>query len=70
MKKKTRVQFELPNDSMARLARLKDITESSSYADVTKNSYKLYEKMIGFMEEGYTLVLEKDGKQKEFEIFY
>jgi hypothetical protein len=67
---KVRVQFDLAEESHERLQRLKEITEASSYADVTKNSYKLYEMVIGYYEQGYELVLEKDGEKRHVELFY
>lgn len=70
MKETTRVQIELPPASMERLKALKDKTEASSYAEVTKNAFKLYERMIELVESGYTLqVRGKDGKVKELELF-
>lgn len=66
---KTRVQFELNEASMSRLQELKSVTDASSYADVTKNAYKLYERLINYSENGYHFIVEKDGKQKEIEFF-
>ncbi len=39
----TRVQLELPEPSMQRLRDLKRRTEASSYAEVVRNSLKVYE---------------------------
>ena len=69
-KKTTRVQIELPEKSMARLRGLKEETEAGSYADVTRNAYQLYEKMIRLNKEGYELVIRKDGGEKILELFY
>jgi hypothetical protein len=69
-KETTRVQMELPEKSIQRLKLLKDKTEAASYAEVTKNAYRLYEKLIELGEEGYTLCLkDKEGKVREFEVF-
>jgi hypothetical protein len=47
-----RVQMEMPEASYERLAWLKDKTEAASYAEVTKNAYRLYAKMIQLAESG------------------
>lgn len=67
MKKKTRVQFELPEASMERLKRLKDRTEAASYADVTKSAFLLMEHLMTLHDEGKTLtaVDKKTGETQE-----
>jgi hypothetical protein len=45
-KKTARVQLELPESSMERLKALRDKTEAASYAEVIKNSLRLYEALI------------------------
>lgn len=66
----TRVQMELPNTSLDRLKYLKDKTESASYAEVTKNSYKLYSKIIDLVDSGNSLLIkDKDGNIREVEFF-
>lgn len=66
----TRVQMELTEKSLQRLKKLKDKTESSSYAEVTKNAYRLYEKLIEQSEQGCTFcVKDKNGNIRELEIF-
>ncbi len=68
--KTTRVQMELPNKSIERLKLLKDKTEASSYAEVTKNAYRLYEKMILLAEEDNTILIrDVNGKIKEISFF-
>lgn len=47
-----RVQMEMPEASYERLAWLKEKTEAASYAEVTKNAYRLYAKMIQLAEAG------------------
>jgi hypothetical protein len=71
MRETTRVQIELPPASMERLKALKDKTEASSYAEVTKNAFKLYERMIELAESGNVfLVRDKKGNTRELEIFF
>jgi len=66
----TRVQIELPPASMERLKDLKEKTEAASYAEVTKNAFKLYERMIDLAEAGHSfLIRDKLGKTKELELF-
>jgi hypothetical protein len=69
-KKTTRVQMDLPETSLQRLKVLKDKTEAASYAEVTKNAYRLYERMVGYAENGYTfLVRDPEGNLERLEIF-
>lgn len=66
----TRVQLELPRSSFERLNSLKDKTEAGSYAEVTKNAFKLYERIIELAESGHTFqVRDKKGQVKELELF-
>jgi hypothetical protein len=71
MKDTTRVQIELPPASMERLRVLKEKTEATSYAEVTKNAFKLYERMIELFEGGNTLLVrDPHGNIKELELFF
>ena len=71
MKDTTRVQIELPPASMDRLRALKEKTEAISYAEVTKNAFKLYQRLIDLSESGYTLLVRgPDGRIKEIELLY
>lgn len=71
MRETTRVQIELPPASMERLKALKDKTEATSYAEVTKNAFKLYERMMELAESGNVfLVRDKKGNTRELEIFF
>lgn len=55
---------------MARLASLKEATESSSYAEVMKNALRLYESLISQHEQGREVFLrESDGTMIKYEIF-
>jgi hypothetical protein len=70
MKDTTRVQIELPPASMERLRVLKEKTEASSYAEVTKNAFRLYERIIELTGSGNTLLLrDRDGNIKQLELF-
>jgi IS1 family transposase len=69
-KETTRVQMELSEKSLQRLKALKEKTEASSYAEVTKNAYRIYEKMIEYRENDISFCLkDKDGNIKELEMF-
>lgn len=69
-KKTTRVQMELTEGGIQRLKGLKEKTEAISYTEVTKNAYRLYEKIIDFKEQGVTFYIkDKDGNMKEWEFF-
>ena len=71
MKSTTRLQIELPKASMERLRALKDKTEAVSYAEVVRDAFKLYERMIEYAEAGSAiLVRDKEGNVREIEIFY
>lgn len=66
----TRVQLELQEPSMERLQRLKERTESASYAEVIKNAMRLYEALIDEVEAGNELALkDKKGKVTAYRIF-
>jgi len=70
-RKTTRVQLELPEKSMERLADLKNRTEAASYAEVIKNALRLYENIILKHEEGNRFLLKNSqGALTEYEIFY
>ena len=64
IKKTTRVQLELPESSMERLKALRDKTEAVSYAEVIKNSLRLYEALIREAESGNQVCI-KDSKGTE-----
>lgn len=52
MRETTRVQLELPKQSMDRLVALKKKTEAASYAEVIRQALKAYEEMIAASEAG------------------
>lgn len=69
-KETVRVQMELPQPAIERLKALKDKTEASSYAEVTKNAYRLYDMLIEMQESGRSLLMrEPSGEIKELQIF-
>jgi hypothetical protein len=50
---------------MERLKALKDKTEAASYAEVIKNSLRLYEALIGEAEAGNEVLIKSpDGTEK------
>lgn len=70
IKSTTRVQVELPDQSMSRLVSLKDKTEAASYAEVMKNALRLYEDLIKQFEDKKTFFLkDSSGKEIEYRIF-
>jgi hypothetical protein len=71
MKSTTRLQIELPKASMERLKALKEKTEAVSYAEVVRDAFKLYERMIEYVEAGNAIMIrDKEGNTKEIEMFY
>ena len=63
--------MELPDKSMERLKKIKDISEASSYAEVAKNAFRLYEKVIDLIENDNELYIkDKEGNLKQLELFY
>lgn len=70
-KKTTRVQLELPESSMERLKALREKTEASSYAEVIKNSLRLYEALIKEAEGGNQVcVRDKNGAEISYRMIF
>lgn len=70
-KKTTRVQLELPESSMERLKALRDKTEAASYAEVIKNSLRLYEALIKEAEGGSQLYIkDKNGDEISYRMIF
>lgn len=70
-KKTTRVQLELPESSMERLKALREKTEASSYAEVIKNSLRLYEALIKETESGNEVsVKHSNGKETSYRLIF
>ena len=71
VKKTTRVQLELPESSMERLQALKEKTEASSYAEVIKNSLRLYEALIKEAESGNQVCVKSaDGSETSYRMIF
>lgn len=62
--------MELPQVAIQRLKALKEKTEASSYAEVTKNAYRLYDMLIALQESGVSFFMkDSDGNATELRIF-
>ena len=71
VKKTTRVQLELPESSMERLKALRDKTEAASYAEVIKNSLRLYEALIKEAEGGNQVCIKNsDGSETAYRMIF
>ena len=57
-----RLQFEFSSDAYQRLQRIKDETHASSFAELIRNSLRLYEWIMQQEREGYGFGLVKDDK--------
>lgn len=57
-----RVQIDLPPKAFARLMKLKQDSESPSYADVIRNALSLYAAIVAIDQDGGELMVKhKDG---------
>lgn len=71
VKKTTRVQLELPESSMERLKTLREKTEASSYAEVIKNSLRLYEALIKEAEGGNQVCIKSsEGAETTYRLIF
>ncbi len=68
-KSTTRVQLELPDASMERLRALREKTEASSYAEVIKNSLRLYEALVKEAENGKQVCI-KDTDGETYRVIF
>ena len=68
-KNSKRVQMDMPSKSLERLKRLQSITEAASYAEVMRNSLRLYEALINEVDKGHQLLIERDGKVSPYPVF-
>lgn len=69
-KSTTRIQVDLPQKSMERLAALKSKTESSSYVEVVKNALRIYEDLINEFDNGKEFIIrDKEGVTSRYPIF-
>jgi Ribbon-helix-helix protein, copG family len=71
IKKTTRVQLELPESSMERLKALREKTEAVSYAEVIKNSLRLYEALISEAENGNQVCIkDSNGTETAYRLIF
>jgi hypothetical protein len=71
VKKTTRVQLELPESSMQRLRALREKTEATSYAEVIKNSLRLYEALIKEAEGGNEVCVKSaNGNETSYRMIF
>jgi hypothetical protein len=62
--------MELSSGSFARLNKIKELTEASSYTEVMKDALRLYEYFVKKDSEGSDfLVRSKNGDMSEIKIF-
>jgi IS1 family transposase len=55
-----RIQFEFSADAVERLERMKKETEKSSYAEIVRDSLRVYEWFLQQEKAGYDIGLVKD----------
>ena len=66
----TRVQLEMPPQAMERLTRMKEKTESASYAEVIRNALRVFEALMDEHEKGAEFQLKRaDGETVSYRIF-
>lgn len=68
-KMSTRVNFQMDERSLERLKRLKEDIGASSYAEITANSYRLYEFLIGLEKQGKKLIVKSDDSEEVLSLF-
>lgn len=57
-----RIQFEFAPDAIERLNSMKARTDATSYAELVRNSLRLYEWLLDQTNNGYDIGLIKDDK--------
>lgn len=55
-----RIQFEFSADAMRRLNHMKEQADAASYAELVRNSLRVYEWLLKQQEAGYDIGLVKD----------
>ncbi len=65
----TRVNFQMDKKSLERLKRLKKDIGASSYAEITANSYRLYEYLISLEKQGKKLIVKDDNNEETLSLF-
>jgi hypothetical protein len=64
-----RLQIGISGEGFERLKRLKEKTDSSSYADVTSKAYRLYEYFLTALEEDKkVMTVDVNGVQTEIRL--
>lgn len=64
-----RIQMDMPGKSVARLKELQQMTEAASYAEVVRNSLRLYEALIKEIEQGGEILVKNGEEMKKLAIF-
>jgi hypothetical protein len=64
-----RVQIDMPTKSLERLRNLMATTEAASYAEVMKNSLRLYEAIIHEVELGHEILVRTKESTYPLKIF-
>jgi hypothetical protein len=68
--KTVRLNLLLPQQSAARLERLKELTEASSYTEVIRNAIRVYEAIIQEYEKGNKVqFVDKDNRPLGVSVF-
>lgn len=57
-----RIQFEFPPDAVERLDRIKQETNSTSYAELVRNALRVYAWMVEAQKKGFEIGLVKDDQ--------
>jgi hypothetical protein len=57
-----RIQFEFPPDAVERLDRIKQETNSGSYAELVRNALRVYEWIIDTQKKGFQIGVAKDDQ--------
>ncbi|MBC8270136.1 MAG: hypothetical protein H8E36_15445 [Rhodospirillaceae bacterium] len=66
-----RIQFEFSPEAHNRLLRLKEETNASSYAELVRNSIRVYEWIVEQERQGNSIGVFKDGEPlKEVKFLY
>ena len=65
-----RIQFEFSPDAFERLNRVKELSESSTYADLVRKAVQAYGWLIEQEKAGYKLALVKDDTVQTVKFLY
>lgn len=57
-----RIQFDFPPDAVERLDRIKKETHTASYAELIRNSLRVYEWLIETQKKGFDIGVVKDDQ--------